>query len=311
MKRSFVLLLVVFLAAIIVSPLTSWAQDVPTSEEKDETNDIVGTLVAAVPGILAGLAAILTAILTGRKKADKADVEKKVAKGDEFKDEIAETLRDEAFRRSFVAELVRGETIRLIKDLGDFINKEELQKRLTRISQDDAFGKNFVVELVREETLELIKNQGHFISREELGEILRERLQGLEEFRESSRERLAPSEPVREPEGLPMNFVIQALVFQDLLEQIRQRPEKVEDYVRKVEDLNQLQSAEGVNEEVESLKEQLRIHRENLRCLNVNAAHHGMDIPISLQSEIKFEKNEIKRLEDRLARYQGGMSDGE
>lgn len=52
---------------------------------------------------------------------------------------------------------------------------------------------------------------------------------------------------------------------------------------------------------VELLREQLRIHEQNLAKLELQAARHGMDVPLALQNQIDFEKRKIEELRERVA----------
>ncbi len=44
---------------------------------------------------------------------------------------------------------------------------------------------------------------------------------------------------------------------------------------------------------VELLREQLRVREQNLARLELQAARHGMDVPLALQNQIDFEKQKI------------------
>jgi hypothetical protein len=52
---------------------------------------------------------------------------------------------------------------------------------------------------------------------------------------------------------------------------------------------------------VELLREQLQVHEQNLARLELQAARHGMDVPLALQNQIDFEKQKIEELRGRLA----------
>jgi hypothetical protein len=44
---------------------------------------------------------------------------------------------------------------------------------------------------------------------------------------------------------------------------------------------------------IELLREQLRVREQNLAKLELQAARHGMDVPLALQNHIDFEKQKI------------------
>lgn len=53
---------------------------------------------------------------------------------------------------------------------------------------------------------------------------------------------------------------------------------------------------------VELLREQLRLREQNLAKLELQAARHGMDVPLALQNQMDFEIQKIEGLRKRLAK---------
>lgn len=62
---------------------------------------------------------------------------------------------------------------------------------------------------------------------------------------------------------------------------------------------------------VELLREQLRVHEQNLAKLELQAARHGMDVPLPLQNQIDFETQKIEELRSRLSEAEAGLDVGE
>ena len=62
---------------------------------------------------------------------------------------------------------------------------------------------------------------------------------------------------------------------------------------------------------VELLREQLRVHEQNLSKLELQAARHGMDVPLTLQNQIDFETLKIEELRSRLSEVEAGLDAGE
>ena len=61
----------------------------------------------------------------------------------------------------------------------------------------------------------------------------------------------------------------------------------------------------------ELLREQLRVHEQNLAKLELQAARHGMDVPLTLQNQIDFETQKIEELRSRLSEVEAGLDAGE
>lgn len=59
------------------------------------------------------------------------------------------------------------------------------------------------------------------------------------------------------------------------------------------------------------LCEQLRVHEQNLAKLELQAARHGMDVPLALQNQIDFEIQKIGELRRQLAEAKAGPSAAE
>jgi hypothetical protein len=57
----------------------------------------------------------------------------------------------------------------------------------------------------------------------------------------------------------------------------------------------------GTDEELQSLRRQLGIHKKNLLRLEEQAATYGMDVPLRLSNQIDHEKEEIARIEKQIA----------
>jgi len=62
---------------------------------------------------------------------------------------------------------------------------------------------------------------------------------------------------------------------------------------------------------VELLREQLRLREQNLAKLELQAARHGMDVPLALQNQIDFEIQKIEELRKRLAKAEARPSAAE
>jgi hypothetical protein len=62
---------------------------------------------------------------------------------------------------------------------------------------------------------------------------------------------------------------------------------------------------------VELLREQLRLREQNLVKLELQAARHGMDVPLALQNQIDFEIQKIEELRKRLAKAEARPSAAE
>jgi len=62
---------------------------------------------------------------------------------------------------------------------------------------------------------------------------------------------------------------------------------------------------------VELLREQLRLREQNLVKLELQAARHGMDVPLALQNQIDFEIQKIEELRKRLAKAEARSSAAE
>lgn len=55
-----------------------------------------------------------------------------------------------------------------------------------------------------------------------------------------------------------------------------------------------------MDQKIESLKEQLNIHKKNLTDLEVEKAQFGLEVPIHLRRQIEHEKEELKRVESEI-----------
>jgi len=62
---------------------------------------------------------------------------------------------------------------------------------------------------------------------------------------------------------------------------------------------------------VELLREQLGVHEQNLAKLELQAARHGMDVPLTLQNQIDFETQKVEELRSRLSEAEAGLDAGE
>lgn len=53
-------------------------------------------------------------------------------------------------------------------------------------------------------------------------------------------------------------------------------------------------------EEREYLEELQRVHRKNLRRLNLQKAQHSVDVPVILINGIEYEERELARIDEQL-----------
>jgi hypothetical protein len=62
---------------------------------------------------------------------------------------------------------------------------------------------------------------------------------------------------------------------------------------------------------VQLLREQLRVREQNLAKLELQAARHGMYVPLPLQNQIDFESQKMEELRSRLSEAEAGLDVGE